>query len=113
MQWCFLLNSFTPFVLDAAKAKILKTIKQNKNASLQMNYFSSGASDNMTAKMQSCQWCKLCSYIQPSGIAEQKCCTYGTAGQLNLISVTIRAASIIIVPSYNWFEGTKYCVFYV
>lgn len=78
-----------------------------------MNYFSSGASDNKTAQMRSLQYCKLCSCIPPSGIAEQKCCSYGTAGQLNLISVNITTASIIFVPFYNSFEGTKYCVFYV
>lgn len=42
-----------------------------------------------------------------------KCYGYGTAGQLNLISVNITATSIIIVSSDNWFEGTNYRVFYV
>lgn len=42
-----------------------------------------------------------------------KCYSYGTSGQLNLISVNITAISIIAVSSRNSFERTKCCVFYV
>lgn len=73
-QFYFFFNSLTLFVLNANKRLLTKGCE--KKAALQMNYFPLRTSDIMTAKRQSHQQCKLCSYIQPLGPCRTSVITY-------------------------------------